>query len=163
MKKFGLLLLGCCAAAFGTNVMAQSCSANAGTISATGNYSGNTCEAAGSTLAKACSNANTFNGAGVSIFQVNFGSPNNVTFTVTGAAFIPAIALIKATCSSSTACIIDQSAASGNTVAGSTTGQTAGTYFLIVGDYDVDSPGCGAFNLAVTGTLPVSLQNFSVE
>ena len=53
---------------------AQSCTGFSGTIQgASGSTSGNSCQAAGQTLAQACGNTETMNGAGQAIFQVNVG------------------------------------------------------------------------------------------
>ncbi len=168
MKK----LLGVAIAATGCLILAQvasaqTCTPFSGTIQgATGTVSGNSCQAGGSTLALACGNVESFNGAGVAIYQVDVGATNGYTITVTSAAFVPWLGYIFNTCSSGTPCIDDvtrngQGAIS--TAAHTQVDTPGGTYYLIVGDLDVDVPGCGAFSVAWGQNLPVQLQGFSVE
>lgn len=168
MKKFlavAIAATGCLVLAQGA--MAQTCTGFSGTISgAQGSVTGNSCQAGGSTLAQACTNAETLNGAGVAIYQVNVGATNSYTLTVNSTAFVPWLGFIAGTCSSNTACKDDVTRAGNGsiTTAAHTEADTAGgTYYLIVGDVDVDTPGCGAFTVTWGQNLPVSLQNFSVE
>ena len=146
---------------------AQTCTGFSGTISgATGTVSGNSCQAAGSTLAQACGNADALNGAGVAIYAVNVGTTNSYTLSVNTAAFVPWLGYIAGTCSSGTACKDDVTTAAPGTIttAAHTQADTpGGTYYLIVGDTGVDTPGCGAFTVTWGPNLPVALQSFSVE
>lgn len=167
MKKvLGLGLAVATSMLFAQAAMAQSCTGFSGTIQgASGSTSGNSCQAS-STLAAACGNTETFNGAGVAIFQVAVGATNSYTINVDTAAFIPWLGYIKGTCSSNTACIDDVTRANPGSIstAAHTEATTAGgTYYLIVGDLDIDTPGCGAFNVSWATNLPVSLQSFDVE
>jgi hypothetical protein len=145
---------------------AQSCTGFSGTINgATGSVSGNSCQAS-SSLAQACGNVEALNGAGVAIYQVNVGSTNNYSLQVNSSAFIPWIGFIAGTCSSNTQCKDDVTTSAPGTVTTATyTDATTpgGTYYLIVGDTDVDSPGCGAFTVTWGPNLPVALQSFNVE
>lgn len=145
---------------------AQSCTGFSGTISgAQGSVSGNSCQADGSTLVAACGNTETFNGAGVAIYQVNVGATNSYTISVSSDAFVPWIGFIKGTCSSNTQCLDDVTRSGNGSISTNahTDADTAGgTYYLIVGDLDVDSPGCGAFTANWGANLPVSLQSFDV-
>lgn len=145
---------------------AQSCTGFSGTISgAQGSTSGNSCQAGGSTLAAACGNTETLNGAGVAIYQVTVGATNSYTLSVNSSAFVPWFGFIKNTCSSNTQCLDDvtRSGTGSITTPAHTDADTAGgTYYLIVGDVDVDSPGCGDFTVNWGANLPVSLQSFDV-
>ena len=148
------------------SVAAQTCTGFSGTIQgASGTTSGNSCEGS-STLANACSNAEGLNGAGVAIYEVTVAATNSYTISVTAAGFHPWLGYISGTCSSNTACIDDVTTGATGTIstAAHTQADTpGGTYFLIVGDVDVDSPGCGAFTVDWGANLPVKLQKFSVN
>ena len=144
---------------------------NDATVSASpGNFSGNSC---GKNLALTsfCTGGDVPNGAGTSIVQVNVGNGANLNFTVVSSTsgFNPELAFISGTCSSLTACTIDDTkpvAEPGSLTVGpdSLSPQpSAGTSFVIISDLNTESPGCGAWNLAVAGTLPVKLQDFSVQ
>ena len=168
MKK----LLGVAIAATGCLMLAQVasaqlCTGSSGTISgATGTVSGNSCQAGGTTLAQACTNGDTLNGAGVAIYQVDVGATNSYTISVTSAAFVPWLGYIGSPCSSATTCRDDVTIAAPGTISTALHTQAdtpGGTYYLIVGDVSVDSPGCGAFSVVWGANLPVQLQDFSVE
>ena len=163
--KNGLFLkifFGICAIALAGDVFAQACTANL-TASAPGTVSGNNC-GNNTALQNICGNGIGLNLAGVDIYSVALGASQNFTFSVTTAAFTPQIAITGSPCSSNTTCIDNQTiAASGTVTSGTISGQPAGTYFIFVGDSAADSPGCGAYNMTITGTLPVKLQKFSVK
>lgn len=145
---------------------AQSCTGFSGTISgAQGSLTGNTCQPGGSTLVKACGNTETFNGAGVAIYQVNVGTTNSYTINVNSSEFNPWIGYIKGTCAGATQCLDDVTNDATGTIstAPHTDADTAGgTYYLIVGDLGIDTPGCGAITVTWGANLPVSLQSFDV-
>lgn len=155
--------MACLAVAGG--VSAQSCTGSSGTIEgAQGSVDGNSCEAS-SSLVKACGNTETFNGAGVAIYQVNAAATNSYTISVTSTEFNPWIGYIKGTCSSATQCIDDvTNDATGTISTGAHTNNDTpgGTYYLIVGDLGIDNPGCGKFTVNWGGNLPVTLQSFDV-
>jgi hypothetical protein len=150
-------------AAFG-----QACGGTAGTISTSpSNVNGNTCTGTGG-LVNVCQNQDATNGAGTEVWALTVGTNNvGVTVTITPTGFDPYVALINPNannCNSSGPCSFDNQAATAVAVAGTlTTGAAAGTYFIVVGDTGSDAPGCGAYGLAVTGTLPVQLQKFSID
>jgi hypothetical protein len=138
---------------------------------------GTTCQAVAS-LVQACQNQTIYDGSGVAIFALTVGTNNaniSITATPTGtntASFFPDLAVMVPAgtgCNASTACtngnldVQSPSAAAVNSTI--PTGSAAGTYFIVIGDTDGVAPdnGCGPFSLAVTGTLPVQLQKFSVE
>ncbi len=134
-----------------------------------------------------CSGGNTIAGtgagganpSGVSIFQVTLGTNNTLVkwgVTSTTPNFFPEMALISASCAAGNPCLIDEtngSLTTGPTTAGTTampnpggTNQDplpAGTYFLIVSALLGTPVACGNFTASITGTLPVSLEKFSVE
>lgn len=134
------------------------------------NFSGNTC---GKNLALTsfCSGGNVPNGAGTSIVQLNVGNGANIQLTVVSSTsgFNPELAFISGSCSSLTACTVDDTkpvAEPGSLTVGPDSPvpqPSAGTSFIIISDLNAEAPGCGDYNIAVTGTLPVKLQDFSVQ
>jgi hypothetical protein len=144
---------------------------NDATINASpGNFTGNTC---GKNLALTsfCTGGDIPNGAGTSIVQVNVGNGANLSFTVvsTTSGFNPELGFISGSCSSLMTCAIDDTKAinePGSLTVGPDSPSpqpSAGTSYVIISDLNTENPGCGAWNLAVTGTLPVKLQEFSVQ
>lgn len=152
-------------------VSAQVCNSSiASTISSATTVSGNSCQAS-SSLANFCQNADPMNGAGVAIYALTVGAANTgVTISVTSTgtpSFLPYLALQKPDavngCDSVDQCVFDNQSATTSESGTLPNGSPAGTYYIVVGDTAGDSPGCGAFNLTVAGTLPVKLQKFSVK
>jgi len=160
----------CLSFTFAGAAFGQACSANSGTISTPNSptgVAGNTC-GHGSAQTVICTNAETLNGNGLDIYAITVGAGNNFSVTVTSSVFSPELALTTTTtCSGSSPCSIDVSppgaATSPFSVTGNASGLAVGTHFLFVGDVGTDQPGCGAYNLVVTATLPVELKNFSVD
>lgn len=160
-----LTIVGGCLAA--GSVFAQCTTFEPTTITAAGTFPGNTCTK-NLGLTTFCAGGNSTNGLGSAIFNVTLGASNNFTITVvsTTANFTPEVSFIGAPCASTTGCIVDSAVAQGTATNGpsaAVTGQPAGGYFLIVNDVYAESPGCGNFNATFIGTLPVKLQNFSVQ
>jgi hypothetical protein len=173
MKNFALGLVVSGIALYASGVSAQVCNgAIASTISAAGTVNGNSCQAVQS-ISNACVNQDPMNGAGEAIYALTVGTNNaGVTLTVnsTGTpAFSPYVALQKPDttngCDTIDGCTFDSQSNVGTTTETGTlpTASAAGTYYVIVADTNSDTPGCGAFSLVVAGTLPVQLQNFSVN
>lgn len=129
-----------------------------------------------STLTSGCSDYSTVDGP-EAVYSFVAGAGANLTFTVTPDAssdYDPAIYLVK-TCNSGTAagsCIAgaDATYSPGDPETFSVSGLTSGTtYYLHVDSYwDSADPTYGTyaqgpFSLLVSGTLPVSLQEFSID
>ncbi|MDR3388403.1 MAG: hypothetical protein P4L92_15250 [Rudaea sp.] len=154
------LVAGCLLA---SSVFAQ-CT-NDTTLTATGSFAGNTC---GKNLALTsfCSGGDVPNGAGTSVVQLNVGNSANITIGVVSSTtgFNPELAYTTGACSSLSACTVDDTNNT-QTVGPDTptTQPAAGTTFIFISDLNAESPGCGNYNLTVGGTLPVKLQNFSVQ
>jgi len=108
---------------------------------------------------------------GTAVFGLQLGAANaNVTVGVAaGSPFIPEIDVVgpNATCQDTDAYVTDASALAigGAITVNIPSASAAGTYWVFVGDVSggAGDPGCGAFTLNVTGTLPVKLQSFSVN
>ena len=162
-----LVLLGC-GLGYTQFAAAQACSGFTGTIPSNTPtpdvINGNNC---GNNLAfgAICANADTLGGGGMDVYQLTLGAGNNnVQFTLTSAAFTPELAVVATTCSSSTSCLIDQTIASTGTVGPvgfPANPEPAGNYFIFVAN--VADAACGAYGLTISGTLPVKLENFSVN
>jgi hypothetical protein len=162
-----IVLAGCSVSLLGTAFAAETCSATQGTItqaqlpfSSTG---ANTC-GNNPAFGDICSGGTeSFNGAGDDIYSVTLGAGQNFSFSVTSAAFFPNIFLIGTSCNDTVNCTVNQTNGTGTVSSGTVTTAPAGTNFIVIADTGVDTPGCGAYTLSVTGTLPVKLQKFSVE
>jgi hypothetical protein len=160
-KIIGLLAAGCmvafCGEAFG------SACTSTGTLTAAG-FEGNTCDGTDQ-LVKTCGDTTPIGNGKEAILAVNLGTGNNATLTITGTGFNPYVALMAgADCNSLDTCQTNNSENAGSAGAGVVIGPTnapVGSYFLVI--TDPGGPACGAFTVGVQGTLPVKLQNFSVD
>jgi hypothetical protein len=167
LKTTALALLAVSASlAYTGSVFAQACP---GTLTgavpvAGGTVSGNNCNN-NTNFTKICSNSETLGGGGMDIWSMPIGSSySGVNIAINTSAFIAELGVIGAPCSSSTTCIIDVSApgpGAGSISSAFPASQPAGTYYIFVAN--VGDATCGAYNLVVSGTLPVKLQKFSVK
>jgi hypothetical protein len=128
-------------------------------------FAGNTC---GKNLALTtiCGGGDGTNGAGTSVVQLNVGVGAALSFTVVSstAGFNPELAYTSGTCSSLSACSVDDTNGTQTVGPDAPVPQPgAGTTFIFVTDLNGEAPGCGDYNLSITGTLPVKLQDFSVH
>jgi hypothetical protein len=130
---------------------------------------GNTC---GKNLAltSICSGGNGTNGAGTSVIQLTLGAASAIQLQVvsTTAGFNPELAFISGLCSSLTGCTVDdtnntQTVPASGTDSPSAQPAAGSNNFVFVTDLNTEAPGCGNYGLTVSGTLPVQLQNFSVQ
>lgn len=170
MNKFAFYLsLSALVCYAGVASAASTCSSlAASTISAPNTVAGNTCGNNTTTISAVCTGLTTLNGAGADVYGLTIGaSYSNVQVSVTPTGFDPGLFVMAptpATACGNQACEINQQAVSATAVSGTMpTGLAAGTYFIVVADSGSDAPGCGAYNLQVSGTLPVKLQKFSVK
>jgi len=131
--------------------------------------SGNTC-GKNLALASICSGGNFTNGTGTSVVQMNFGNNNNVFFSVvsTTAGFNPELAFTTGACNSLSGCTVDdtngtQTVPSSGIDAPIPQPADGATGFVFITDLNTEAPGCGDYNLIIGGTLPVKLQDFSVQ
>ncbi len=181
MKKlaFGLSIL-CLVGYAGFAAAANpACSAVAiSTITAptTSNITGNTCGnnvTAASNIANVCSNLTGLDGVGADVYGLTIGaSYSNVTISVTppNSDWFPAIFVMPSSANgcggTGQACKVSAQASSAVEIQGTLpTGLAAGTYYIVVSDTNGSGAdaGCGAYNMAVSGSLPVKLQKFSVQ
>ena len=163
--KFAALALmaGCGIGYLGMSQAAETCTAAQGTLTSPASPTGNTC-GNNAAFGDICSGGTeSFNGAGVDVYQINVGASENFTFSVTSTAFFPNIFLIGTSCNDTVNCTVNQTNGTGSVSSGAVTTAPAGTNFIVVADTGVDSPGCGAYTLSLTGTLPVKLQSFSIQ
>jgi hypothetical protein len=129
-----------------------------------GTVSGNNCNN-NTNFTKICANSETLGGGGMDIWSMPIGTNySGVNIAINTSAFVAELGVIGAPCSSSTTCIIDVSnvgPAPGSVSSAFPAAQPAGTYYIFVAN--VADATCGAYNLVVSGTLPVKLQKFSVN
>jgi hypothetical protein len=147
------------------------------------NATGSTC-ASGSNLTALCLGGQAVFGP-QAVYSMVVGANSTLTVSVTGttpydtALYVegPTATPTQAACESSLAC--DAFGSTDATLAGGTetitpaSAPAAGTYYVIISSTnaatgDANTPpapsaGCGAYALAVTGTLPVKLNGFSVD
>ena len=154
----------CCV--FAVPSFAATCNSTLGPITAAGPFSGSDC---GNNLnysgsAALCGGV-SFSTTGTDVWQVSVGAAQNFTFSVTSAAFTPDIALLSGSCADNATCVngTDYSTGTGTATSAAVTGNAGGTYFLVVTDSTATGAQCGAYNLTIAGTLPVKLQDFSVQ
>ena len=168
-KLVSSLLIAGCLLGVGSTAFAASCSnIQSPVIDSTnqaGPFSGNSCgnNAAFNGASTFCGGT-SYSNTGTDVWQVTLGAAQNFTFTVTTSAFTPDIALFSGSCTDAATCVnnTDYNAASPNTTA-TYTGNPAGTYFIVITDSTASGAQCGAYNLSLAGTLPVKLQNFSIN
>ena len=171
---FGLVLLGTNSAIAAPTANPACSGVAVSTITAptSSNITGNTCNHnndINSNIANVCSNNTGLNGAGADVYGITLGANyNNVSITVTPTGWFAGIYLMPSSINScggnGQPCKISAQAGDTNALTATIpTGLTAGTYYIVVGDAGSDATGCGAYNLAVSGTLPVKLQKFSVN
>lgn len=187
---FALSLAACC---WTGSVVAQTCDADSvQTITAPTTITGNTCPAGvaagGGAVSAVCSGATPLNGNGAVVYSMTLGATNSVSVSLqstgTGATsacdptgnncpFQPGLFVLSkaptptTTCGNETCLVSQQATTQGATVSGTVAAnRSAGTYYIVVGDSGSDglsNTGCGPYSLAVSGTLPVKLQKFSVN
>jgi hypothetical protein len=139
-------------------------------LNATGSFTGNTC-GKNLSLLSICGGGDGTNGAGTSVVQLNVGNGANIQVTVVSSTsgFNPELAYTTGACSSLSACSIDDTKAisePGSLTVGPDSPAPqpgAGPSFIFISDLNAEAPGCGDYNLTVAGTLPVKLQDFSVQ
>jgi len=151
----------------GQSAFAQTCAAPGGPITLSPSTTPATCTAADE-FDSICGGSVSAIGTSA-VYQVNVGSPNNFSITVTpGAGYDHAIFLIGPGCLQTSNCVADADnagpgAAEVVTIPNALTPTlAAGTYFLVI-DSTSTAAGCVPSTISVTGTLSVSLKNFSVE
>jgi hypothetical protein len=147
------------------------CATPAGTISATGTFTGDTTGGTNNVQDVpgdgACSEyTDTVNAEGPEdVWVVTPGTGNALTFAISGATFDPHI-YILGTCGETSSCITGSDDEPSTNAPAITPTLTAGTtYYVYVDSYWPigDSDCCGSYTLNVTGTFPVSLQEFRID
>ena len=166
-KALSSLLIAGCYLGIATTGFAATCSNLLGPINATGVFPGNDCgnNAAFNNALTFCGGT-SYSGTGTDVWQISLGAAQNFTFSVTSAVFTPDIALFASgSCLDNSNCVnaTDYSTGTGTATSGTFTGNAAGTYFIVVTDSTAAGAQCGAYNLTVNPTLPVKLQDFSIQ
>lgn len=159
-----LLAIGCAIAS--SSAFAATCNGTQGSIAAPpatpAAVAGNSCthnsNYNGSTFCGGVSFSNT----GTDVYQIQMGNAQGLSFTVTTAAFTPDIALLATSCADNSTCTVEATNNTG-TVTANVPNSSAGTFFIIITDSTGAGAQCGAYNMTFAGTLPVKLQDFSVQ
>ena len=116
------------------------------------------------TLPAGCSNYTTVAGPDeIYLFTTGAGASVGVSLVPTTGTYDPAIYVLS-TCGTASTCVVgaDAGLAGGNeTIAAQAF--APGTYGLYVDSFYSTAAGSGAYNLSVTGTLPVEVSDFHVE
>ena len=165
MKKYALAFAAL-AVTCSSVVSAQTCTANAAfppvPVGPPPVITANSCTAANQ-LNFSCSDANSIGSAADFVYSfAASGTPNgNASLAPTG--WDAYLAIMSTACSSASVCPQEsENGAIGVTESVPFTGLAAGNYFLLVSSF-AGASNCGPFTLTITPTLPVSLQQFSVE
>jgi len=160
-----LLAIGCAIAS--SSAFAATCNGTQGSIAAppatpaaiAGSSCGNNPNYNGSSF---CGGV-LFSNTGTDVYQIQMGNSQGLQFTVTSAAFTPDIALLATSCADNSTCVVESSSGTGTAGPAVVPNGSSGTFFIIVTDSTGTGAQCGAYNLSFAGTLPVKLQDFSVQ
>lgn len=168
MKKTILAVAVSATMMFAGSAFAQVCTATPGTTVLNGAASGTTVNfdtcAASDQLIAVCSGANSIGTATDTIWRVDVGPgahSGSFTISTTNAAYDIYAGLISGACSGAGFCPLEADSAGpgGTETLGPVNSLANGEYYLIVTTF---ASGCGPVSVTVP-TLPVSLQQFSVE
>lgn len=142
---------------------AQTCTANAGALNdATGTISIDTCTSSNQLLS-ACNGLDAIGVSPDTIYSVQIGAGATGGISATPTGYDLKLALLQGTCTAGSTCIRDADAGGvGAAEQFSVVGLAAGSYFALLTSFG-GSPDCGSTSITVTPTLPVALQNFSVD
>ncbi len=143
---------------------AQNCVANAGSLTdASGTVNFDTCTSTNQ-LASICNGLTPIGNTTDTVFQVQIGATATGNIRVTPTGYDAYVALLQGTCTGGSTCLREEdNAASGGAETVSAVGLAAGTYFMLITSFSASAPNCGPTAILVTPTLPVTLQNFSVN
>ncbi len=153
-----------CTFLFVGSVFAQVCSPNGGTL-AWGDTSFNvdTCTSANQ-LNAICSGLTPIGNATDTIYQLNVPANAGGALSATPTGYDLYLAVLQSSCTGGSVCSREQDDAS---VGGAETvlfaGLPAGTYFLLLTSFNAASPNCGPTSVVFNPTVPVTLQQFSVD
>ncbi|HSX61186.1 MAG TPA: hypothetical protein VLF18_13375 [Tahibacter sp.] len=143
---------------------AQTCSPNAGTLidSPPSTITVDTC-ASSNQLLSACNGLDAIGASPDTIYSVQIGATATGGIAATPTGYDLKLALLQGACAAGSTCIRDaDNGGAGQAENFSVAGLAAGTYFVLLTSFG-GSPDCGSTNIVVTPTLPVTLQNFSVN
>jgi hypothetical protein len=162
MKTIALLASGLLM--FASSSMAQTCSAPTTLTSNATAVTGNTCTGGDQTLGNVCDNAQITGPTAVYTWVNTGAAPSgNITVTPTGWDTAIFVGDSSTSCAAATAGFCDVKSDNVGNVAESVSlsGLTNKTFYLFISSQAAANT-CGAYSIA-TGTLPVKLQNFSVN
>ena len=163
------LLVAGCFLGVASTAFAATCTTTQGTATIAADVAGNSCgHNTNFSGSFALCGGVGFSTTGTDAWVVNMAANQNFTFSVTTSAFTPDIALVSTACADNSPCINGTDYIGGNTppstaTSAAVTGNPAGTYWLFITDPTAAGAQCGAYTLTLAGTLPVQLQDFSVQ
>lgn len=143
------------------SVYAQTCTPTAGALSSGQNITIDTCTSTDQ-LATLCNSSTPIGAATDTIYSAQIGATasGNLVITPTYDAYA---ALLQGTCSGGATCAAESDNPGTAAESLTLTGRPAGAYFLLITSFTAPGPGsCGSTQIQVP-TLPVTLQNFSVN
>lgn len=142
---------------------AQTCTPAAGALTdATATITVNTCTSSNQLLS-ACNGLDAIGASPDTIYSVQIGAGATGGIAATPTGYDLKLALLQGTCTAGSTCIRDADAGGvGAAEQFSVVGLPAGAYFALLTSFG-GSPDCGSTSITVTPTLPVALQNFSVD
>jgi hypothetical protein len=142
---------------------AQTCAPSAGVLNdATGSINFNTCTSTDQ-LASICNSSTPIGNAPDTVYAVQIGATATGQIQVNPTGYDAYAALLQGTCTGGATCSreADSTGVGGQEVI-TASGLAAGSYFLLVTSFAA-SGNCGATGITVVPTLPVTLQNFSIN
>jgi len=163
------LLIAGCFLGVASPAFAATCASTQGTATIAADVAGNSCgNNTNFSGSFALCGGVGFSTTGTDAWVVDMAASQNFTFSVTSSAFIPDIALVTTACADNSTCVNGQDYIGGNSfpstaTSGTVTANAAGTYWLFITDSGGTGAQCGAYTLTLAGTLPVKLQDFSVQ
>ena len=143
---------------------AQTCTAQAGALTDAppNTITVNTCSSSNQLLS-ACNGLDAIGASPDTIYSVQIGATATGSIAATPTGYDLKLALLQGTCTAGSTCIRDADAGGiGAAESFTVVGLPAGSYFALLTSFG-GSPDCGSTSVTVTPTLPVSLQNFSVD
>lgn len=142
---------------------AQTCTPAAGQLTESQlNVSVNTCSSTNQLLS-ACNGLDAIGASPDTIYSVQLGATATGGIAAAPTGYDLKLALLQGTCSAGSTCIRDADAGgAGAAETFNVVGLAAGTYYVLLTSFG-GSPDCGQTNITITPTLPVALQNFSID
>lgn len=142
-------------------VHAQTCTANAGALTAGNNIVIDTCTSANQ-LTSLCNSSTPIGEAADTIYSATLSPGAGGFITVTPTGYDVYVALLQGSCSGGATCAAESDNPGNAAESISLVGRPPGTYFLLLTSFTAPGPGsCGA--TTIFAPVPVTLQSYSVD